>query len=194
MLHHVFRMLLGGALYRAPIAQASPPGRILDVGTGTGLWAMEVADEFPNALVIGTDLSPIQPGWVPTNCKFYVDDFESEWEFEAPFDYIHGRGVCGSVADWPKFFAQAYHNLKPGGWLEMQEYQTWVFSDDNTIEKAPFVRDWCRGVDDGSMKFGKRFRTAQLHKQWMQEAGFIDVREEVHKVQTLFPSPTCQDH
>lgn len=181
MFHHFFRMLIGGALYRAPIDQGQSPSRVLDLGTGTGIWAMDFADEFSDAMVIGTDLSPVQPKFVPVNCKFYVDDFECSWEFDQNFDYIHGRGICGSVADWPKFFAQAYQNMKPGGWLEMQEYQTWIFSDDDTIDRAPWVREWNTGVDEASIKFGKRFRTAQQHKQWMQEAGFIDVREEIYK-------------
>jgi SAM-dependent methyltransferase len=62
--------MLDGELFRAPISNA--PGRVLDVGTGTGIWAMDFADEYPNAEVIGIDLSPIQPSWVPTNCKFLV--------------------------------------------------------------------------------------------------------------------------
>lgn len=68
--HHVFRLMLDGELFRAPISNA--PGRVLDVGTGTGIWAMDFADEYPSAVVIGIDLSPIQPSWVPTNCKFLV--------------------------------------------------------------------------------------------------------------------------
>ena len=72
--HHIFRLIIGGKLFRAPVG--SDPHRILDFGTGTGIWAIDVADEFPSALVIGTDLSPIQPTTVPPNCRFYVDDFE----------------------------------------------------------------------------------------------------------------------
>jgi hypothetical protein len=29
----------------------------------------DFADEYPNAEVIGTDISPIQPSWVPPNLK-----------------------------------------------------------------------------------------------------------------------------
>lgn len=34
---------------------------VLDIGTGTGLWAMDMADRYPGGEVVGTDLSPIQP-------------------------------------------------------------------------------------------------------------------------------------
>ncbi|KAL1987708.1 hypothetical protein VTN96DRAFT_2548 [Rasamsonia emersonii] len=63
MWHHIYLLLLGGELYLAPIKN---PQRVLDLGTGTGIWAIQFADEHPSAQVIGTDLSPIQPKWVPT--------------------------------------------------------------------------------------------------------------------------------
>lgn len=187
LLHHIFRMIAGGTLYRAPIAQDKPPQRILDVGTGTGLWAIELADEFPNAQVIGTDLSPIQPSWVPPNCLFYVDDAESQWTYEPheAFDFIHGRSLCGCFADWPKFYRQAYRNLKPGGWMEMQEHACWVQADDETQEQAAWVTEWCSEMDFASRKFGKRLNVAHEHRAWMEQAGFADVREEVHKVRHL---------
>ena len=56
--HHVIKLLLNGELHLAPLEN---PKRILDLGTGTGLWAIEMADKFPKAKVIGTDLSPVQP-------------------------------------------------------------------------------------------------------------------------------------
>jgi hypothetical protein len=135
LLHHIFRLVLGGSLYRAPIADGRPPPeRILDVGTSTGIWAIEMADEFPNAIVIGTDLSPIQPGWVPLNCKFYVDDAEAEWNYptDEHFNFIHARGVWGGIADWARFYSQVYQNLNPGGGLEIVEPEGIFRSDDDT--------------------------------------------------------------
>lgn len=55
----MFRLILDGKVLRAPLER--PPARVLDVGTGDGIWAMDFADEFPTASIIGTDLSPIQP-------------------------------------------------------------------------------------------------------------------------------------
>jgi len=57
--HHLCIMTLQDRLYLAPIS--SNPRRILDIGTGTGIWATDMADKFPDAHVIGTDLSPVAP-------------------------------------------------------------------------------------------------------------------------------------
>lgn len=39
--HHIYRMLLKGELCRAPIKN---PARVLDIGTGTGIWAIDFAE------------------------------------------------------------------------------------------------------------------------------------------------------
>lgn len=59
--HAEMMLLLDNNLFLAPI---KTPQRVIDLGTGTGIWAIDFADIAPEAQVIGNDLSPIQPGHV----------------------------------------------------------------------------------------------------------------------------------
>ena len=79
LMHHIFKLILRGELFAATLPKNVQ--HVLDFGTGTGIWAIDFADEFPSAEVLGTDLSPIQPSWVPPNLSFLVDDVESEWAY-----------------------------------------------------------------------------------------------------------------
>jgi trans-aconitate methyltransferase len=175
--------MIGGNLFSAPIG--ANPQRVLDLGTGTGIWAIDVADEFPSALVMGTDLSPIQPTNVPPNCKFYVDDFESEWTFgpHEAFDFIHGRALGGSIANYDLLYRRIYDNLKPGGWVEMQEFDANFFSpDDPSLSKAPYLKKSAQLCSQASEKSGRVMEIAREQQQKMIDAGFEDVHEDVHKV------------
>lgn len=68
----------------------------------------DFADTHPAARVIGTDLSPIQPTWIPPNLHFEVDDCCDDWVYgKDSFDFIHVRGLYGCVADWDKFYKEA---------------------------------------------------------------------------------------
>jgi SAM-dependent methyltransferase len=180
--HHLWRLMISGKLFNAPI---SNPQRVLDLGTGTGIWSIDFADEFPSALVIGTDLSPIQPSAVPSNCKFYVDDMESEWTFnpEEAFDFIHGRALAGSIANFDLLFRRIYENLKPGGWVEMQEFQSTIYSDDDPLLlKAPNTKKWSLSCCEAVEKAGFFGPIAEVQRQKLINAGFTDVHEDVYKV------------
>jgi methylase of polypeptide subunit release factors len=54
-LHHkIMLQLLHGKLHKA--STMSSPQHSLDVGTGTGIWAIDMADKYPSAEVLGIDL------------------------------------------------------------------------------------------------------------------------------------------
>ena len=60
----MIRITMGNKLFFAPIGEK--PAKILDVGTGTGIWAIEMGDDYPDTEIVGTDLSPTQPSWYST--------------------------------------------------------------------------------------------------------------------------------
>lgn len=61
LIHEMVRITLGNKLHLAPIGEK--PQRVLDIGTGTGIWAIEMGDDYPLTEIIGIDLSAIQPSW-----------------------------------------------------------------------------------------------------------------------------------
>jgi len=182
VLHHIFKMICGGTIFRAPLFTYIRPQRVLDMGCGTGIWAIEFADECLEATVIGTDLSPIQPSWLPPNCKFYVDDIEGDWTYPPSehFDYIHGRALFGSVVDWKGLFSQAFDHLKPGGFLEIQDCHD-ISSDDDGLRLVPYLVEWKQQLVEGASKMGILYEAHRL-KGYMEEVGFVDVHEEKCKV------------
>ncbi|KAI9772568.1 MAG: hypothetical protein M1839_002450 [Geoglossum umbratile] len=173
--HLIFLKTLDEKLHLAPIEQGLH--NILDVGTGTGIWAMEFADRYPSARTIGTDLSPIQPNFVPPNLSFLVDDAEKEWSFPHKFDYIHGRALLGSFGNWPRFFEQCFENLQPGGWLEMQDFVLPPTSEDGTLTPDHALYKWGHLMVEAADKIGRPMNATLQFKRWMEEAGFVDVQE-----------------
>ena len=73
-----------------------------------------MGDEYPSAEILGIDLSPIQPNWVPPNVKFMVDDVEAPW-LEPPdfYDFVHARHVTQAFKDFPKMIRNAYKYAFP---------------------------------------------------------------------------------
>ncbi|KAK1833663.1 S-adenosyl-L-methionine-dependent methyltransferase [Podospora conica] len=175
--HHVLTMMIGGKLHLAPLDKGIK--KVVDIGTGTGIWAMDFADQYPSASVVGTDISPTQPSWVPPNLEFQIDDCTAPWTF-APnsLDYIHMRWLVGAVQDWPALYAQAFAALKPGGWLESYEPASTFESDDGTVTADCAVWQWTKIFIEGGKKLGRSFTIYEdgVQRRAMEEVGFGGVQ------------------
>lgn len=124
----------------------------------------------------GTDLSPIQPEWVPPNCHFEIDDVSLEWTFPPNhFDFIHIRELFGCIPDWDFFFQQAYRHTKPGGWIEIVEHSVCPISDDDTMGPDHFYHTWGQVVVEMGDRFGKTFTIWEESAERIKQAGFVDV-------------------
>ncbi|KAF8542380.1 S-adenosyl-L-methionine-dependent methyltransferase [Trichophaea hybrida] len=170
--HEILLQLMKGEIILAPLKD---PQRILDCGTGTGIWAIDAADKYPSAEVIGTDLSPIQPSWVPPNCKFEVDDIMQTWTFQDnSFDYVHSRNLAQCIEDWDKYMSQIYRVTKPGGYCELGESGGILYSDDNTMHLGIKLHyDLCR---EAMETIGRSFPTSSQLRTYLENAGFVDIQ------------------
>lgn len=105
--HAMYLKLFNSNLHFAPISTEG--ANVIDLGTGTGIWAIDFADTYENASVVGIDLSPIQTNWVPPNLKFMVDDAESEWLYpQDHFDLVHTRHTIQAFKNWPLLMERAF--------------------------------------------------------------------------------------
>ncbi|CCE28061.1 uncharacterized protein CPUR_01535 [Claviceps purpurea 20.1] len=172
--HHYLTILLDDQLFLAPL-EKDKIHRVLDVGTGSGIWAIEFADQFPNASVIGTDLSPCQPQWVPPNLCFEIDDATLEWTWNANhFDFIHLRFIVGGIEDWTALFKEAYRCCAPGGWVESVEYEPQFRSDDGTTELEPVLASYGELFRKASKVLNRPFFVEEIQPQSFADAGFIE--------------------
>jgi SAM-dependent methyltransferase len=175
--HHLFLLTLDNRLHLCP---AGPLRRALDIGTGTGIWAVDLADEHPAASVVGVDLSPIQSPWVPPNLSFHVGDVEEPWTFREPFDLIYSRMMTGALADWPGFFRRAYDHLTPGGWLEVADILP-ITSDDGTLVEGSATREWLARLVEAMRLLGRPINGAALYREQMLAEGFVNVTQTVFR-------------
>ncbi|KKA24379.1 hypothetical protein T310_1564 [Rasamsonia emersonii CBS 393.64] len=182
MIHHVFCRLLNDRLFLAPI-NPDDGLRILDIGTGTGIWPIQMGDQYPRAsLIVGNDLSPIQPEWVPPNVKFIVDDVEQDWLEQQPYDYIHCRYMAGSIRDWPRLVRQCYDHLKPGGWIEFQESANTLYSEDGSLTPDNKMVQMMNGLMEACDRIGRTMDPAPSIKGWVEDAGFTKVEQRRFKL------------
>ncbi|KAF4342474.1 demethylmenaquinone methyltransferase [Fusarium beomiforme] len=184
LIHHWLTLMLDEKLFLPPIGDN--PQKILDLGTGTGIWAINMADEFPSAHVIATDITPTQPSFVPPNVEFQIDDAQLDWTFEPEsFDFIHVRFLQGCIDDWDRLYAQMYKFLKPGGWFQHIEPDLQMLSQNPAInvDSDHIFTRWTNVFEQVGETTGRTFDFTKGKLATMAKgAGFVSVTPQTHKV------------
>ncbi|EEU43145.1 uncharacterized protein NECHADRAFT_83604 [Fusarium vanettenii 77-13-4] len=193
MLHAMMLEATDGRLCYAPIGKN--PQNI----AGTGIWAIEMGDKYPSAEVLGLDLSPIQPCWVPPNVKSWYNEYE--WLNGGDFDFVHLRNMITILKSPVLLLKQAYacvsrpnsdflillltfiRNMKPGAWVELQDVDGQVHTDDDTIPE-----DWplnaSQSTSSKPLPSSKPMHMplAVFGGQYLAEAGFVNIQHNYIKL------------
>ncbi|RKP22848.1 S-adenosyl-L-methionine-dependent methyltransferase [Syncephalis pseudoplumigaleata] len=121
-MHTTLRYVIG---HHHLVPSTTQPASILDVGTGTGTWLMEVAMEWPDAQCVGVDMSPQFPTTVmPKNCRFHLLDILEEPglpRLAQSFDFVHFRFLAMTVPAeaWQRLCDDLWAVTADGGMLQM---------------------------------------------------------------------------
>ncbi|KAL7621005.1 hypothetical protein AAE478_008317 [Parahypoxylon ruwenzoriense] len=170
--HKLYRLCLDGDLTatRLPLDVAN----ILDLGTGTGVWAIEMAARYPQAKITGIDVYPIQRRkGVPPNVRFKIDDVENAWDCaDGTLDFVHARSIAGGVRDWPALIRKAYAKLKPGGLLEVTEINLQILDFDGKFAEAELCPGFLQLFHDLGGRVGVNFDPGPRVFDWLIEADF----------------------
>ncbi|KAK4147769.1 S-adenosyl-L-methionine-dependent methyltransferase [Dichotomopilus funicola] len=161
--HKIFLVARKDISHISPLHDQESP-RILDLGCGTGIWGIELAD-------------------IPANMRFLQMDIEDQWQDMDPgsWDLIHMRSLIGSISNWPRVYAEAYRHLKPyHGHFEQVEIDWHPRCDDNSLRRDGFVTQWAKELFDAMDSFGHPMHVdSNLTKQRLADVGFEDIKEEV---------------
>ncbi|KAK3306663.1 S-adenosyl-L-methionine-dependent methyltransferase [Chaetomium strumarium] len=178
-MHEIFNMMFDNRLIFPPLPR---PRRILDCGYGSGAWAIDVAEQYPECEVIGIDVYPYPvPEALPPNLDFQVDDLNSPSTFPSNyFDLVHSRMMAGGIhADrWMNYLGDTLRILRPGGWCQMVEIYFNAQSDNGTLTSNHALQVWSQSYMQ-SIQPAKDPRAPLRLQSWMTQAGFVEVESRL---------------
>jgi ubiquinone/menaquinone biosynthesis C-methylase UbiE len=104
------------------VKNKTPSAQILDLGTATGLWAIEASKAYPDAIIKGLDIADTQfspPGTLPKNLTFSKYNFFNPVprELVGQFDVVHTSYITPALFRRGRDTVITHVNqfLKPGG-------------------------------------------------------------------------------
>jgi SAM-dependent methyltransferase len=171
----------------------TPFTSVLDVGSGTGAWTLDLACARQDVQVVGIDISSNLTGYAITRAHVYhldnlsyetLDVFQAGMPFaQASFDLIHLRfGVSWvkGYADWQRLLKRFDALLKPGGYVVITEGEG-IYTNSQALLRLHELFCTALHAAGYSLSPSPRFLGVVAHLGYLlREAGFQEVGTEAH--------------
>lgn len=148
---------------------ALPVGRLLDAGCGTGYALPLLRQRFPEAQIVGLDLSPAMLHHVSTPCCRVAADLEHLPLATASID-LYWTSLAVQWCDLPAALGEARRLLRPGGVLALASLGPATFHE---------LRQAFAGVDE--YRHTLAFHTTDDIRSMAETAGFADHTLAAHR-------------
>ena len=178
IIHQAYLPALENQLSLGLIARSAK--RILDIGTATGDWAIAIAERFPKAEIIATDITnAFQPASAPPNLFFELDDAENEWAYNEPFHFIHMRDLSGAFSNWGAMYAEVYKNLRRGGSFEIADRGVIRFKTEMPNSNTSIFNG---AIQSAAERSGRPLNLDHLKKPMFDKAGLTVIKTRVIEI------------
>ncbi|WP_052889606.1 class I SAM-dependent methyltransferase [Thermogemmatispora carboxidivorans] len=176
---------MGGLLPEVETLPAT--AQVLDLACGPGGWALELAFHYPEAEVIGVDLSPSIVEYANaqarsrnlSNAHFAVMNITQPLAFsDASFDLINARFLAGFMRpqDWPRLLAECRRLLKPGGLLRLTESEWGLTTSPATQRYYALCSEALKRAGQSFSPDGHLLGITPVLAPLLRQAGFNEVR------------------
>ncbi|KAJ7219561.1 S-adenosyl-L-methionine-dependent methyltransferase [Mycena pura] len=178
--HKTLKSMFGNRILFAPV-ELDENDKVLDVGTGPGLWVLDLAASVDSSTqMIGVDIETrLFPASPPKNIQFRVEsvtNLPAEWS--NTFSLVHQRllVVALQVPQWPTALSEIYRVLRPNGWVQIAESTPW--HDDIEYPAWPCLAKLAALYRAVARSRNLYVDCAYDMPKMLEAAGFIDVRSE----------------
>lgn len=181
-----YNELMSQKIVHAPLHE---PQKILEVGCGTGNVCRQLAQQYPEATVLGVDITPVPPfANTPPNISYIKGDIKQVASSDprlisGDLDYIYERLLISGMTSWPSHIRKMAALLRSGGYLEMHEAACRWYKCSSASPLVPHDDDheisadwpWWATVLRGAEQLGLDFDIGCNAQRYMRDAGLVDV-------------------
>ncbi|KAK4221116.1 S-adenosyl-L-methionine-dependent methyltransferase [Podospora fimiseda] len=196
---HIFTTKTLGFLLHPNIPAPSSNAKIADIGTGTGIWLLDLARSLPSTCIFtGFDITPSafpsESDAMPPNVTFRVHDTLAPFPAEerGTYDVVAARFLSSATprTDWAATLTNLMTLLRPGGWLQWIDSCNFAVYNSVPGTSRTACREVYAGLDPLRKKdavIGLMMREAedQRREEVLKGVGFVDVHEDVFSTDRL---------
>jgi SAM-dependent methyltransferase len=203
-----FNRAMGGLLTEQSESALSSIRRVLDVASGPGGWALELAQQYPDIQVVGMDIDEGMIQYANTmarasgldNALFRVMDATKPLDFpDGSFDLVNARFLVGFLTreQWPTVTEELLRVCRSGGILRMTESEWGGTSSASYEQSLNFTILSQQRVGQGFSVDGRHVGITPYLRHFLLQAGCLNVQEVAYALDfsagTPMQKPVCDD-
>jgi ubiquinone/menaquinone biosynthesis C-methylase UbiE len=200
------RLILQDKLYTQAIGGLFPDidldgiTRVLDIACGPAGWAIDVAFQFPEMEIVGTDISEATVNYNFAqarvrnlqNVTFEVMDARKPFTFhDHSFDLVNGRLLTGFMDTdaWPRLLAECKRVLRPGGFIRLAEVEDIISNSRAYQDSWAYFHEALVKLKRTYSVDGRSAGITYMLTRLLREAGFQDIESKAFSLDSSHSTP-----